>query len=60
MNDEKAEKISVKGLRVHAGVLIEMGLMPSLDKLLSVVNEIREKYQERIKTARQKKMRENS
>jgi hypothetical protein len=55
MNDKKVEKISLKDLRAHAEVLIDMGLMPSLDKVLSVVAKTREKYQERIKTARQKK-----
>jgi UV DNA damage repair endonuclease len=55
MNDEKVEKVSVSDLRAHAQVLVAMGLMPSLEKLLSVVAETRKKYQERINTTRQKK-----
>jgi tetrahydromethanopterin S-methyltransferase subunit F len=45
----------VADLRVHAEVLVGMGLMPSLERVLSVVADVREKYKSKIEAARRRK-----
>jgi hypothetical protein len=55
MKNKKVEKISVADLRVHAEVLVGMGLMPSLERVLSVVADVREKYKSKIEAARRSK-----
>jgi hypothetical protein len=53
MKNTKVETISVSDLRAHAEVLIELGLMPPLEKVLAVVAETGKKYGPKIEEARQ-------
>jgi hypothetical protein len=55
MTDEEAEKISVSDLRAHAAVLVELGLMPSLERVLAVVADVRDKNKPKVEEARQRK-----
>jgi hypothetical protein len=48
-------KISVKDLHAHAHVLCELGMMPSLERLLAVIVEMRLKYRPVIERVRKKK-----
>jgi hypothetical protein len=48
-------KISVKGLRAYAHVLRELGMMPSLERLLAVIVETRLKYKPMIERVRKQK-----
>ena len=52
MNDEK---ISVKDLRAHSEVLIELGSMPPLEEVLAVIADTRKKYQPKIAAARRER-----
>jgi hypothetical protein len=47
------DKISVKDLRAHAHVLRELNMMPSLERLLAVVVETRQKYMPLLEAARE-------
>jgi len=51
----KEDKITPSDLEAHAQVLIEMGLMPSLEAVLAAVAETREKYKPKIEAARQER-----
>jgi hypothetical protein len=55
VNDKKVEKISVSDLRAHADVLIELGLMPPLERVLAAVAETSKKYQAKIDAARRER-----
>jgi hypothetical protein len=52
----KEDKITPSDLEAHAQVLIEMGLMPSLETVLDAVADTRKKYVPKIEAARQGQM----
>jgi hypothetical protein len=55
MTDERVERTSVSDLRAHAAVLVELGLMPSLERVPSVVADVRDKYKPNVEEARRRK-----
>jgi hypothetical protein len=52
------DKVSVKDLRAHTHVLRELGMMPSLERLLlAVIDETRRKYKPFIEQVRKQRVR---
>jgi hypothetical protein len=52
---DSEEKIRPSDLRAQAHVLVEMGLMPPLEKILAAVAEARKKFKPQIEAARRTK-----
>ena len=47
-----SDKITPSDLEAHAQVLIELGMMPSLETVLNAVADTRKKYLPKIEAAR--------